>query len=138
MKTREEVCNKALEYLDTPFHHQGRLKGIGIDCAGLIVCIAKELDLPYADMKNYARIPDGKSLREILKNNTAKEKTLNEAQPGDILLMRFLNEPQHVALLMPNNQIIHSYMAVDKVTIHNFDDKWKKRVLSVYEYKNIE
>ncbi len=122
MATRKDICDKALEYLGTPFHHQGRLKGIGVDCAGLIVCVAKELGLHYDDLKNYPRIPDGKSLRDILKNNTAKEKTIAEAQPGDILLMRFLNEPQHVALVMPNNQIIHSYMRIRKVTIHNFDD----------------
>ena len=137
MTTRKDICNKALEYLNTPFHHQGRLKGIGVDCAGLIVCIAKELNLPYGDLTNYARIPDGKSLRDVLKNN-AEEKSLNDSKEGDILLMKFVNEPQHVALLMPNNQIIHSYLRARKVIIHNFDEIWKDRVVGVFEFKNIE
>lgn len=138
MATREEICRKALEYENIPFHHQGRLKGIGVDCAGLIVCVAKELGLHYDDIKNYSRIPDGKSLRDILKKNTAREKTLAEAEPGDILLMKFLIEPQHVALYMPNNEVIHSYRLAGKVTKHSLDETWRNRVISVFEFKNIE
>lgn len=140
MATREEICNKALEYLDVPFHHQGRNK-FGVDCAGLIVCVAQELRLFHeqvSDIKGYSRIPDGKQLREVLINGTAKEKTINELQPGDILLMRFVNEPQHVALYMPKNQIIHSYQRAGKVTIHDLDKAWRSRIISCFEYFNVE
>jgi cell wall-associated NlpC family hydrolase len=141
MVKRLDVCNKALEYKDTPFHHQGRLKGVngGIDCAGLIVCVARELLIPHSDLRGYRRIPDGVSLRKVIEDNTAKKKTLADALPGDILLMKFVNEPQHVALLLPNNEIIHSLNEGEhKVTIHQFDEYWRSKVLAVYEYQNIE
>jgi len=31
------IIEKAREFIDTPYEHQGRLKGIGIDCCGLII-----------------------------------------------------------------------------------------------------
>jgi len=31
------IIEKAREFIDTPYEHQGRLKGIGIDCCGLIM-----------------------------------------------------------------------------------------------------
>ncbi len=140
---RTEVCKKALEYLNTPYKHQGRLKGVGVDCAGLIYCLAKECNLYKGNIKDkdvfgYARIPDGVNLHKTLKNGTAKEKTIEELKIGDILLISFLKLPHHIALYMPDNKIIHSYNGVDKVVLHNFDEKWKRRVVSVFEFENIE
>jgi len=33
------IIEKAREFIDTPYEHQGRLKGIGIDCCGLIMIV---------------------------------------------------------------------------------------------------
>jgi len=35
------IIEKAREFIDTPYEHQGRLKGIGIDCCGLIILGAR-------------------------------------------------------------------------------------------------
>ena len=35
MKNHEAVA-EAMTWLGTPYHHQGRVKGIGIDCATLL------------------------------------------------------------------------------------------------------
>lgn len=138
---REEVCKKALEYLDTPFHHQGRKKGVGLDCAGFIVELAKECKLykgNVVDMKNYSAKPDGVSLRKTLLQGTAKEKTFTDIKIGDIILFRFLQNPQHLALYMPNNKIIHAYSTAEKVIMHDLDEKWKNKIVSVFEFENIE
>lgn len=138
---REQVCDVALTYLDTPFHHQGRLKGVGLDCAGLVVSVAKECELykgKVIDMSNYSMIPDGKSLMATLIRGTSKQKSFDELKIGDILLMNFLRNPQHLAIYMPNNKIIHSYSTAGKVIIHDFDEQWKNRVVAVFEFQNIE
>lgn len=138
MATKNDCCNTALELIGTPYHHQGRLAGVGGDCAFVPIYIAIKNNLPYGDVSNYSRIPDGKTLRDTLKNNTEKEVTLAEAEPGDILLMRFMNEPQHIAILMPNNQILHSYIRARKVVIHNFDESWREKVVGVFVFKNLK
>ncbi len=39
---REDFVRVARSYIGTPFHHQGRLPGVGLDCAGVIVCALAE------------------------------------------------------------------------------------------------
>jgi cell wall-associated NlpC family hydrolase len=139
--SRKLVCEVAMSYLGTPFHHQGRFKGVGLDCAGLIVGISQECKLykdKVEDIKGYSRIPDGKTLRDVLLKGTKGEKPISELKEGDIILMRFHREPQHLGLYMPNNQMIHSYEGIGKVVIHDFDEKWKNRVISIFEFHNIE
>ena len=42
---RQDVVTAAREWIDTPFHHQARLKGVGVDCVGLVIGVARELAL---------------------------------------------------------------------------------------------
>ena len=50
-RTRFVQC--ALTYVGTPYHHMGRIKGAGVDCATLLICAAEEaglighVELPY-------------------------------------------------------------------------------------------
>ncbi len=50
MATGLEVVRVARTWLGTPYHHQGRVKGAGVDCAGLSVGVAKELGLSDVDV----------------------------------------------------------------------------------------
>lgn len=52
-----EVERIARSMLGTPWHHQGRLPGVGLDCIGLVVCIAREMDFFDYDEKDYSRNP---------------------------------------------------------------------------------
>jgi hypothetical protein len=49
---------------DTPFHHQARLEGVGVDCVGLVISVAREMGAVPADwdVGGYGRVPDGKRL----------------------------------------------------------------------------
>lgn len=55
MVKTEELIKSLLTFIDTLTHkHQGRLKGIGIDCAGLIVEVIKEVGLDASfDLKGW-------------------------------------------------------------------------------------
>jgi cell wall-associated NlpC family hydrolase len=45
MATRAEIIAEARTWLKTPWRHQGRLKGIGCDCVGHIVCVPRALGI---------------------------------------------------------------------------------------------
>ena len=64
MSTHADAVRVARTYIGTPFHHMGRLPGVGLDCAGLLVCVARELKLvaPDFDTPAYAPTPDGTSM----------------------------------------------------------------------------
>lgn len=125
-------------FLGTRYKHQGRLKGVGLDCLGVVVELMKELNIyKGGDKINYSRYPDGHELYNSCKEWLV-EKPINQMQEGDVLLMRFNEEPQHLAVLVDNNNIVHAYIMSKKVVLHRLDEEWKSRIIAVFEFKEIE
>ncbi len=64
-----DIIRTARSYIGTPFHHHGRLKNIGVDCLGLLIGVAKELNLndkmgrpiQFHDTLNYGVMPNEKN-----------------------------------------------------------------------------
>lgn len=133
---RKSIVDKAREYLGTPFRHQGRLKGVGVDCAGLIVCVAKELKLSDFDYTSYGRVPNSNELIAVLNEQLIKIK-IDEVKSGDIYLMTFDFEPQHVGIATENG-IIHSYSSAKQVVEHGIDTTWSSRIKGAYRFKGIK
>lgn len=115
---RRRVIDRAREYLDTPFLHQGRLKGKQVDCAGLVICIAIEFGftnlagqpISLEDFANYPAQPIGRMLQDVVekhlpckwksrpgKNDLVPDISLLEL--GDVITVRAPKEPAHVALI---------------------------------------
>lgn len=69
------IIQEARTWLGTPFKHQGRLKGQGVDCLGLLVGVAAALrlrgrdglPLTSRDSLAYGHYPDEAALRDGLK-----------------------------------------------------------------------
>jgi len=61
MTTPAQVVTAARALLETPYHEQARLPGIGIDCAGMPIVVARMLGLvaPEFDVTGYTSRPDG-------------------------------------------------------------------------------
>ena len=114
--------------LGTPFRHQGRQPGVGLDCAGLIVCTCLELGIPVVDAEGYGRQPVRRTLEKHLGANFERVKDM---QPGDFLLMAFAEEPQHIAVYA-GDTIIHAYERIGKVVEHRFASVWRSRVRGIY------
>ena len=100
MTQRAHIVQTAREWLETPFHHQARVKGAGVDCAGLVIGVARELGLVAAefDVAGYARNPDGSSLMAncmAVMHPIARE----AMQPGDVIVVRYDKHPQHLGIL---------------------------------------
>ena len=55
--TRDQIVSQAREWIGTPYHHQARVRGAGVDCIGLLICVCRELGLvaPDFDVNGYAR-----------------------------------------------------------------------------------
>lgn len=130
-----EIITAARAELGTPFRHQGRLPGKALDCAGLAVVVARRwhtVDEPTA----YGPTPNNGQLEFWLDKQTFLERA-GAAIEGDILLMRFSKEPQHLAIFT-GATIIHSYESVGRVVEHRLDDVWFKRIVRVYRFKDVE
>lgn len=133
--TRQQIVDAARSYIGVRYHHQGRSRA-GLDCAGLLVCVARDIGLDTSeDLTGYARTPDGVALKTTL-GRALREIPIFAYSPGDVLLMRFERDPQHVAIVTDCG-IIHSYLSARKVVEHRIDDVWRARILAAYELPGV-
>ena len=100
MIARAAVVAEARRWIDTPYQHQARLRGIGVDCAGLVIGVARELGIvaPDFDVQGYARQPDGSSLRQWCDQSMARIEQ-HAMQPGDVVVVAFDAAPGHLGIL---------------------------------------
>jgi len=136
--TAEDVVAAARECLGTPFAHQGRVVGVGLDCAGLAVHAVRAAGIDVLDFAGYGRTPNRGHLAAAMDAQPMLERvdSMADRAAGDILLMRFLGEPQHVGICTGAG-IIHAYEAVGMCCEHDLCSKWVKRIVRVYRVKGL-
>jgi NlpC/P60 family putative phage cell wall peptidase len=118
--------------IGTPFHHQGRAIGIGLDCIGLIVVALTAAGFSVRDRSDYGRRPDGKSLIAAMNDHGAAQ--VDDIQAGDVLVFRYDKQPQHVALASSPETMIHSFAPAGKVVETSIGDYWKRRLTGIYRF----
>ena len=131
--TADDIIAAARSQLKTPFVHQGRVPGKALDCAGLVVTVARLVGIDPVDVGGYSRIPTG-VLAGVMESQPCLVRIkVAEATAGDVLVMRFAKEPQHLAVLA-GDTIIHSHAAVRTCCEHAFDDTWRRRVVTAWRF----
>jgi cell wall-associated NlpC family hydrolase len=99
MSTRAAVVAEARAWLGTPWVHQQRSKGVAVDCAGLVIGVARALGLvpECFDIGGYVRVPDGTLIERCDQAMTRIDKAA--MQPGDVLVVATDKEPAHMGIL---------------------------------------
>jgi cell wall-associated NlpC family hydrolase len=135
MATKADIVAAARECLGTPYHHQGRVID-GMDCLGLLIWACLRLGLPHVDRNDYGRMPEKDRLLAELREHTGREMRPQEAEPGDILVFRYLRRPRHVAI-KTDMGMIHAWADAGKVVEHGLDDRWMQQCVTAFEFKGI-
>lgn len=136
---RTEFVATARSYLNTPFHHQGRVPGVGLDCAGVVVCALNANNYGVQDRSGYGRIPTGGEFMAAVWLH-CDHINLVEVRVGDLMMFAFRTEPQHIAIVSHVDPIrlIHSWNDVGKVVENDMDDIWRTRLRGCYRLKEIK
>lgn len=144
----EQIIATARSYIGTRFRHQGRRKANGadrggVDCLGLLVCVADECGLMKYDVKlssydetDYGHIPNAKRLFAGL-NRHLDVVAVEDMQPADVLLMNIDRNPQHVGVVGDGADyltLIHAYAPARGVVEHRLDEEWLGRVKAVFRF----
>lgn len=145
--TGQDLINTARTYIGTPFHHAGRVKGVGVDCIGLLVCVAQELGFVIEDTLNYAATQDEYPLMVASLERYCTEISSEDAsawESGDVLVFRDRRINNHCALFVEGSAkqspgMIHAYSTggVNKVVEHGLDSNWKRRIAKVYRFREV-
>lgn len=151
LHTRDAVVLAARAWTGTPYRHQSRVLGRGVDCVGLIIAAGLDAGVmewteeDFAPWRGYGRLPNPSKMREGL------EKFLREIPPeqgpmiGDVAWFRWREGlPMHLGILAaharpeaglpPRLTIIHATQNVGKVVEHAFAGEWPERVESWWSY----
>ena len=142
MHKRNEIVEAARQYIGVPWRHQGRQDKLGIDCAGIIVMVAKSLGYFVYDKVNYARRPNGFSFMQAFKDNM-KQKPLTEMKIGDVLTFRENNYPCHCGIIGEDNEgnltLIHAYAVKKKVWEELLEEgDWMKKRVACFEFYGVD
>lgn len=96
---RSEFIAFARACIDTPFRHQGRVPGVGLDCVGLVVVAAREVGVPVIDNLTYPHNPSDTFLRHMLVDvNHLTPCAFEDDQVADLILLRYTKRATHVAI----------------------------------------
>jgi NlpC/P60 family putative phage cell wall peptidase len=140
MPTRESIVAAARGWLGTPYRHQGRLKGVGCDCLGLLIGVFQELNgaaeigaiPPYT--RDWAEANGGETLRAGARRHLV-EIAPCEAREGDILLFRWRAglPAKHAAILVAPGRMVHAQegACVAEVAVSKW---WRRRVAYAFEF----
>lgn len=138
----------ARSYLGTPFVHQGRTPHHGLDCAGLIICVARELGHvpPDYDVRNYAQQPDKTSVVDACDEHLIRVPK-QDAQPGDVIVIAWDQWPQHLGIMgvyapaKSHRTIIHAFMKQGEkkpvVTEHRLAPHLMQRIVRAYRFPEV-
>jgi NlpC/P60 family putative phage cell wall peptidase len=141
--TREQVADEALTWLATPYVHQQSCKGVGVDCVGLLYGVCQSLGLmPGYVMPVYSTEWHIHNNQELLVEQLTQlgctRITVEEAQPGDLLVMQYGRVSSHVGIKVPDNKIIHARVDVGSVVINDLAGELGRRTRSAWKIVGVE
>lgn len=123
------------ESIGTPFHPQGRLRGVGLDCAGLALAISKDMGVLRHDKADYnvTKLPRGFLDGELEK--AFDRIPLEEATDGDIVSFWTREDgcAEHMAILTPNDRMVHACLMAGRV-VEISRHSWMKKAVSAFRF----
>lgn len=130
---REAVIVAAESWLGTPYHTHGRVKGVGVDCATLIIESFAEANVIENIFPAYA--PDWHLHRseELYIQWVERYATqINVMKRGDLIMWRWGRTFSHCAIYLGNDEIIHSYKKLGCVKGNIRDGMFENRPFQMY------
>lgn len=135
----QRLVTEAETWIGTRWVHQGRIKGLGVDCVNFISEVAKASGIDTLEIPdNYRPHEDGTVMLQLLGEHMTLVST-EEMQPGDVLALcdealQNPDVPRHLAFVQevtPKTAfIIHA--SQHGVRRHRIDSMWRRRIHSAW------
>jgi cell wall-associated NlpC family hydrolase len=133
-----QVVVEARRWLGVPWRHQGRTRA-GVDCAGLVVMVARTLRLADHDAAGYSRRAHGQAFVEHFRANM-DELRVAEAAPGDVLVFADHAYPCHCGFLTEKfgqPHLIHAHVTRRKIVEEPYAGEWPEKVKFAFRFRGL-
>ena len=154
MRTAASIVDSARSWLGTPFHPQGRKKGVGCDCLGLIIEIGHEPavnglikhDIKIHDRCDYHYLDDSYVIKQAFDKHLTIAGPDNSLHIGDILLLQLTKTIHHLAVVvdverMTNSRprdrhsIIHACSSRGIICETTMPQTWYKKIIGSWRFE---
>ena len=112
MTPREAIVAEALTWLGTDYHHHGRIKGVGVDCAQILMAVycdalklAPDLDIGFYSTQWHLHRSEELYLGWLERAGAQRVQT---PAPGDIAMFKLGRTYSHSAIWL-GEQYIHAW-----------------------------
>lgn len=130
---RHTIIANARTWLGTPWLHNQRVKGVGVDCVNFLYAIAVESGIELEPIpESYARLPLRGEIEQYLDRNFIR--TNSTIEPCDVLVFNWSGYNCHVGIATSNKTIIHAHQRINKVVEHGLDGIWIRCLKGVYRH----
>ena len=112
---RQKVVDAALTWVGTKYHHMGRVKGVGVDCATLLCEVYEEAGIiQHIDLEYYPEDwhlhRDAERYMDVLLQYCDKTE---KPQMGDIAMFKYGRSASHGSIIVAwPDEVIHSYIGL--------------------------
>lgn len=143
----QKLVKEAMTWVGTPFHDQGRLKQVGVDCSHFIDEVFTNIGVVTGGIPNFSTEEDGSILISLLENyRTPDSKGMlfvpfENRSPGDVIAFcdencREPDKVRHLAFI--SERTVTTTFIIEagrKGTVrHRMDGHWNRRTHSVWRY----
>ncbi len=134
---RRAVLAEARAWLRTPWHHEARVKGAGVDCANFLIAVYAACGLvPEFQPEHYpADWMLHRSEQKFLRYLLQYAAPVQVALPGDIAMFSFGRTDSHGAIVVEWPQIIHAYRPERGVVLTGVTGDLAERFAGFYRLK---
>lgn len=140
MSKRDDIVAEARSWIETPFLHLGRSKGLGVDCIGLVICVARAVDFYVVDTEWYPPQPIYGFFEQAVDGQT-EPVGLADVLPGDLLKFKYgRGNQQHIGIVTEigdRPRFIHSYAVIGKTEETDFERSWQARFTGARRYREL-
>ncbi|MEI8032786.1 MAG: NlpC/P60 family protein [Chlorobiaceae bacterium] len=114
----ERIITEAKSWLRTPYHHEGNIKGAGVDCAMILIEVYSAVGaLDWFDPRPYPRQwMLHRSEERYLDGVIHYTDEVDVPEPGDMVLVRFGRTMSHSAIIIEGSRVIHACATCGFVT----------------------
>jgi NlpC/P60 family putative phage cell wall peptidase len=137
--TSERIVAEALTWLATPYRHQGRRRGVGCDCLGLVTGVWEGVygsvpERPAAYAADWAEAGGGDPLVDAARRHCT-EKPVEALAAGDLILFRWRPDlpAKHCAIALGPERMIHAYEG-HAVLLSPLGSHWRRRIAGVFAF----
>lgn len=128
----------AREWLGTPFHIKGALKGVGVDCCHVVfdslarAGVIKPIVMPCYKLDGIS--DPGQLVYPMLLNSVIAPYALpvvEDIQAGDLLIYRFDNRVRHIAIATTPDRHLHTSVRFG-VMENQITDGFKQKLFKIH------